>query len=134
MPANTIHHFAARYEVSGQTIDVYVAPDVPAFRSDDDVEVADAVSWSVVPCDIVLERSTPGSRVRVARAFGEDYVLYVADLEDESMVCRFAVQFVATFEFFLDALGHREQNAWENPEAVRDRVIPQFPGVLDLTG
>ncbi|MCG8479461.1 MAG: hypothetical protein MI724_10225 [Spirochaetales bacterium] len=90
-------------------------------------------SWRVVVCDITLERSMPGGRTAVARAFGEDYTLYMTALEDERALCRFAARFIATFDFFLEALGRRDDDAWRDPAAA-DGAIPQFPGVLNLDG
>ncbi len=130
LPANTIRHFAAQYDLSGRIIDVSVAPDFP---SDGDAAVTTSDSWRVVPCDIPLERSTAGERSSVARAYAGDYDVYMTALEDETMLCRFAVQFTTTFDFFLEALGLRDDTL-SGPGAAIGGVVPQFPGVLDLDG
>jgi hypothetical protein len=121
LPANAIRFIEAQYDVGGMSVDVFIT----THTTSSDLASTGPNDWVSVSCsELPMQRyaRSTGNRY-VVRSGRDQYGLYVSTTVDSDQVCRFAVSFVETFEFFLEEL---DGDLSEGPP-------PEFPAVIDLT-
>jgi hypothetical protein len=114
LPPNTQGYVGASYEYRDEQIDVFVLVDD---------EAANEVGWAPSACGdlefALWEERADRDLIRVIRP---DYVLLLSSELDDNTLCLTALQFVDTFEFFLEALE----------SSLSGEMPPEFPAVLEI--
>jgi hypothetical protein len=135
LPAYSVGHYAAEYDLDGVALSVYLSPDRAESGRPETAErpaPSGIVSWQPFFCPVVpLERNeiARNPATRTLRANRDGYTVYFTVPAGFVSTCDVAAAFVLTLEFFLELEGI-------NPAALSDPAATRmpFPAVLDIAG